>query len=126
MDEEETVKRLAWIALGLIAIALAACAPTPHVDTNVVPTLIAVTSPQTAGGTVVLQGRYFGDGQGGQASGSYVLVGADTNHTGGMKVTPTSWTPNRIEFPEPDNAGYGYVFVFVRGVPSNGLPANLP
>jgi len=120
------VKRLAWIALGLLAITLAACAPTAHVDTNVVPTLIAVTPPQTAGGTMVLQGRYFGDGKGGQAAGSYVLVGADMNHNGGVKIMPTSWTNDRIEFPEPTNAGFGYVFVYVHGVPSNGLPANLP
>ncbi|MEJ2667148.1 MAG: hypothetical protein P8Z81_08640 [Deinococcales bacterium] len=93
MDEEETVKRLAWIALGLLAVTLAACAPTTMVDTNVVPTLISVTPPQTAGGNVVLQGRYFGDGHGGQAGNSYVLVGADMNGNGGIKVTPTVWAP---------------------------------
>jgi hypothetical protein len=96
------------------------------VDTNVVPTLISVTPPQTAGGNVVLQGRYFGDGHGGQAGNSYVLVGADMNGNGGIKVTPTVWTPDRIEFPEPTNAGYGWVFVIVHGVRSGGLPANLP
>ncbi len=126
MNEEETVKRLAWIALGLLAITLAACAPTASVETNVIPTLISVTPPQASGGTVVLQGRYFGDGNGGEAAGSYVLVGADMNHDGGIKITPSSWSPNRIEFAEPTNGGYGFVFVFVKGVASNGLPANLP
>jgi len=126
VNEEETVKRLAWIALGLLAITLAACAPTTAVETNVTPTLISVTPPQSSGGTVVLQGRYFGDGHGGTAANSYVLVGANMNREGGMKVAPSSWTPNRIEFPEPQNAGYGFVFVVVNGQPSNGLPANFP
>jgi len=120
------VKRLAWIALGVLATLIAACAPTPQVGTNVVPTLIAVTPPQTAGGTVVLQGRYFGDSQSGQNANSYVLVGADMNGDGGMKVTPTSWSASRIEFTEPQSPGYGFVFVVANGVKSNGLPANLP
>jgi hypothetical protein len=126
VNEEETVKRLAWIALGLLAIALAACAPTASVETNVVPTLISVTPPQSSGGTVVLQGRYFGDGHGGSAPNSYVLVGANMNGDGGLKVKATSWTANRIEFAEPQNGGYGFVFVVVNGVQSNGLPANFP
>lgn len=126
MNEEETVKRLAWITLGLLAIVLAACAPTTTVETNVVPRLISVTLPQKPGGNVLLQGQYFGDGHGGKAANSYVLVGADMNHHGGVKIKPTSWGPSMITFPEPTNAGFGYVFVFVNGQPSNGLPANLP
>jgi len=40
-------------------------------------------------------------------------------------VDPSSWTPSRIEFSVPDGAGYGFVYVVVDGVRSNGLPANL-
>lgn len=120
------MKRLAWIPLGLLAIVLAACAPTPSVETNVVPTLVSVTVPQTSGGAVVLQGRYFGDGQNGGASNSYVIVGANMNGDGGMKITPNMWTPTRIEFATPQGAGSGFIFVVVGGVKSNGVPANLP
>jgi len=120
------VKRLAWLILGLVALALSACAPTVSVSDNVVPTLIAVSAPPAAGGTVVLQGRYFGDGFGGAADDSYVIVGADMSGNGGVQPAITSWTPTRIEFSAPDGAGSGFVFVVVAGVRSNGLPANLP
>src|SRR5690606_24383634 len=89
------VKRLAWITLGLAALALSACAPTSTVRNDVVPTLISVTVPQNAGGTVVLQGRYFGDGFGGAADNSYVLVGADMNGDNGVQAQVDSWTPTR-------------------------------
>jgi len=120
------VKRLAWLILGLVALALSACAPTVTVADNVVPSLIAISVPATAGGNVVLQGRYFGDGMGGAAENSYVIVGADMSGNGGMQPTVSSWTPTRIEFAAPEGAGSGFVFVVVAGVRSNGLPANLP
>lgn len=120
------MKRLAWITLGLAALVLSACAPTSAVRQDVVPTLVSVTVPQTAGGTVVLQGRYFGDGFGGEAENSYVIVGADMNGDNGVQAQASSWTPNRIELTAPERAGSGFVFVVVAGQRSNGLPANLP
>ncbi len=120
------MKRLAWLMFGLVALALSACAPQTTVKNDVVPTLFSVTVPANPGGTVVLQGRYFGDGFGGQADDSYVLVGADVNGDGGIMAEATTWSPNRIEFVSPDRAGSGFVFVVVNGVRSNGLPANLP
>ena len=120
------MKRLAWLILGLVALALSACAPTVSVSDNVVPSLIAISVPPAAGGNVVLQGRYFGDGFGGTAENSYVIVGADMSGNGGVQPTVTSWTPTRIEFLAPEGAGSGFVFVYVAGVRSNGLPANLP
>jgi len=119
------VKRLTWIILGLLAFGLAACAPTSIVSNNVVPTLVSATVP-AQGGTVVLQGRYFGDGQGGAAEDSYVLVGANMSGDGGIQAATSVWTPTRIEFSPPQGAGSGFVFVIVAGVRSNGLPINLP
>ncbi len=120
------MKRLAWIILGLAALALSACAPPSTVRTDVVPTLISVTVPQAAGGSVVLQGRYFGDGFGGAADDSYVLVGADMNGNNGVQAQVDSWSATRIEITVPERAGSGFVFVVVNGQRSNGLPANLP
>ena len=73
----------------------------------------------------MLQGRYFGDGRGGERENSYVLVGADANAQGGVRVEPTMWSPSRIEFTAPGGAGYGFVFVFVDGVRSTPLILNL-
>lgn len=120
------MKRLAWLILGLVAIAVSACAPATTVKNDVIPTLFSVTVPDSPGGTVVLQGRYFGDGFGGEADNSFILVGADVNGDGGIMAEATSWSPNRIEFVAPERAGSGFVFVVVDGVRSNGLPANLP
>lgn len=121
------MKRLAWIPLGLFLVfVMAACAPTPSVESNVLPTLISVTVPPSGNGPVVLQGRYFGDGQGGQAKNSYVIVGANINANGGMQVTPDLWTVSRIEFNVPDGAKSGFIYVVVGGVRSNGVPATLP
>lgn len=120
------MKRLAWIILGLAALMLSACAPTATVRNDVIPTLISVTVPQTSGGSVVLQGRYFGDGFGGAADDSYILVGADMNGDNGVIAEASSWSPTRIEFLAPERAGSGFVFVVVNGNRSNGLPANLP
>lgn len=115
----------AWM-LFLGVIALSACAPQSTIQQSVTPTLISVTVPQSGSGAVVLQGRYFGDGQGGEADDSYVIVGANIDGSGGVQVEPGVWTPNRIQFAVPANAGYGFVFVVVDGVHSNGLMADLP
>ena len=108
----------------LSLLILAACAPQTSVETNVQPTLFSATTPAEVGGELVLQGRYFGDGQAG--NNSYVVLGADINGGGGGRIKTTSWTPSRITLDVPKNVGYGFVFVFVDGVKSNGLPANLP
>lgn len=121
------MKRLALILSGLLALVLASCAPTTEVQNNVVPTLISVSVPQSGSGPVVLQGRYFGNGQAGvNDADSYVLVGADINGDNGTRVKPSSWSASRIEFTAPKGAGAGFVFVVVNGVVSNGIPANLP
>ncbi len=114
------------LALGAALLLLSACAPTIQVQHNVLPTLVSVSVPQDGSRAVVLQGRYFGDGQGGQAEDSYVLVGADIAGQGGLRVRATEWSASRIVFTAPSGAGRGYVFVVSRGVRSNGLPANLP
>lgn len=110
----------ALAALGL----LAACAPQTRVQTNVQPTLFSASAPGVVGGELVLQGRYFGDGRGGR--GSYVILGADINGEGGGQLRAASWSPSKITLQVPRNVGYGFVFVVVDGVKSNGLPANLP
>lgn len=118
---------LKYIAMVLSAVfLLSACAPKLQVQNNVLPTLISVTSPTSPDGMILLQGRYFGDGQSGQAEDSYVLVGADVFGTGGVAVRASSWSTNRIEVAVPKAAGSGFVFVFVRGNRSNGLPTTLP
>lgn len=123
--KEANVKRFALL-LSLCALYLGACSPAITVENQVLPTLYSVTVPDTRAETVVIQGRYFGDGFEGQASGSYVLLGADVQGDGGVRVRPTDWTPGRIEVGIPEGAGSGFVFVFVDGVRSNGLPASLP
>jgi hypothetical protein len=114
------VKRYVLVLTGLLALMLAACAPTSQVALNVVPTLISAR-PLGPSGEVVLQGRYFGGG----GEGSHVLVGADVLGEGGTMVTASSWSPNRIEFTAPAGTGPGFVFVVVNGIPSNGLPVDL-
>lgn len=115
------MKRTVLVLTGLIAILLAACAPTSLVATNVVPRLISA-SPPNADGEVLLQGRYFGGG----GEGSYVLVGANMNGEGGVEATVASWATTRITFDPPAQVGPGYVFVVVGGTLSNGLPLDLP
>lgn len=119
------MKRLAFVSLVLLTLGMVACAPTAAVSQNVIPTLISVTVP-SGSGNVVLQGRYFGDGLGGTGEDSYVLVGANMSGEGGVRVEASSWSANRIEFVAPAGAGSGFVFVFVNGISSNGLPVNLP
>lgn len=120
------MKRLSLYTLAVAALLLAACAPTVTVENNVLPTLISVTVPPSGTGNVLLQGRYFGDGYGGAGDDSYVIVGADISGAGGVRVEPASWSPTRIEFPIPEGAGSGFIYVVVDGVQSNGIPANLP
>jgi hypothetical protein len=119
--EEASVNRLALVA-GLFLLALSACAPQARVENNVVPTLVSTT---VKGDSVILQGRNFGDGQGGQSGGSYVVLGADYGGGGGVRAEVVSWSGNRIEVNVPPRAGYGYAFVYVDRVRSNGLPVNL-
>ncbi len=120
------MKRILGASLTLVLLFLAACAPQATIENNVQPTLFSATAPTTMGGELVLQGRYFGDGQGGKPKGSYVILGADINGDGGGRINPTSWSPSRITLTVPEGAGYGFVFVVVDGVKSNGLPTNLP
>ena len=114
------MKRTVLVLTGLIAILLAACAPTSLVATNVVPRLISA-SPPNADGEVLLQGRFFGGGEG-----SYVLVGANMDGEGGVEASVASWSTTRITVIPPAQVGPGYVFVVVAGTPSNGLPLDLP
>jgi hypothetical protein len=120
-SEEASVNRLALV-IGLFLLVLSACAPQPQVENNVVPTLVSAT---VKGDNVILQGRYFGDGQGGENAGSYVLLGANYSGAGGVRAEVLSWTAHRIEVRAPKGAGYGYAFVFVDRIRSNGLPVNL-
>jgi hypothetical protein len=114
------VKRVALLSILLAVSLLTACAPRAAVATNVVPTIISL---QIAPGTndVVLQGRYFGGGD----EGSYVLVGAKSDGTGGTPVATSSWEPTRIAFTAPSGTQASFVFVVVDDVTSNGMPANL-
>ena len=118
------MKRFAAIVFSLLFFT--ACTPQLAVENNVLPTLLSVTSPESRSDTILIQGRYFGDGKEGQASDSYVLLGADVFGNGGIAVRANTWSANRIEVAVPDEAGSGFVFVFVRGNRSNGLPTTLP
>lgn len=126
---EATLKRIWASCIGLVL--LSACQPstglTNRVANNVLPTLISATTPQNEGDALVLQGRYFGDGVAGENRNSYVILGARANGSGGFRVEPRpeDWAPNRIAMGVPDGVGYGYVFVVVDGVRSNGLPVNI-
>jgi hypothetical protein len=116
------VKR--FIALAFLLILIAACTPKITIENNVIPTIFSV-SPR-ADNTVLIQGRYLGDGTDGQAENSYVKVGADVNCSGGIAIRANRWTPSRIEITVPEGAGFGFVCVVVRGNQSNALSANLP
>jgi opacity protein-like surface antigen len=112
--------------LILLSFALlVACNPAADVTNNVLPTLVSITIDDVAG-QVTLQGRYFGDGFAGQSDNSFVIVGADIDGRGGARVEASSWDPSRIIFQAPQGAGFGFVFVVVDGVRSNGIPGNLP
>ena len=119
------MRRLAYV-FGVIGLLLAACTPSITIENQVLPSLYSVTVPETGEETLILQGRYFGDGFGGAAAESYVIVSADVQGDGGLRLNADSWSPSRIELGIPEGAGSGFVFVVVDGVRSNGLPANLP
>ncbi len=123
------MKRHLWISLLAAAtvVLLGACAPAP-VMSNVVPTLYSVQLPQDGGDTVTLQGRYFGSGPSGEElddADSYVVIGARSDCTGGVRVAPNDWSAGRISFDDPGGVGQGFVCVVADGATSNGLPANL-
>ena len=120
------MKRLGSIVLpALLALsALTACAPPATFENNVVPTLISVDPNGGDGDEVVLVGRYFGDGEGGAAADSYVVVGAYSDCTGGVRIRARTWSHDRITFTDP-GAGAGFVCVVSGGVSSNPLTANL-
>lgn len=118
------MKRLAW-SLLLVAGVLAACAPQATIVNDVVPTLISVQLPEDEGDPIRLDGRYFGDGQGGEAEDSHVVIGAGFDCTGGVEVPADSWTSRRITFRDPGGVGSGFVCVVVNGISSNALPLDL-
>ena len=120
------VKPLFIITCFCFVLFLTACAPSTELSTEIKPTLLSVTVPQTTEGSLVLQGRYFGDGQKGGSSDSYVVLGADINGKGGERVVPDVWSPSKVVINNIPDAGYGYIFVVVNGTASNSLPANLP
>lgn len=122
------MKRLWIVLISLLIMLISACDTPVQVQNNVLPTLVSVTAPLSLeeSDLVVLQGRYFGDGLTGEAENSYVRLGADIAGQGGVLVRALEWSPSRIVVRAPDGAGSGYAFVYVRGVRSNGLPANLP
>ncbi|MEM7738533.1 MAG: hypothetical protein AAF267_22380, partial [Deinococcota bacterium] len=125
------MKRI-WVFCVVLTVALlSACQPSAglsnQVANNVLPTLISTTTPQEEGDPLVLQGRYFGDGFAGEGRDSYVIIGAQADGSGGFRVNPRpeNWAPNRIVFGVPEGVGYGFVFVVVDGVRSNGLPVSI-
>lgn len=120
------MKRLALIALGLIAAVMTSCTPRPSVVTNVPVTLISASTPATKGGNIVLQGRYFGDGRTGGDTANHVILGANAEGSGGQSAQVVEWTPTRIVLVAPETGGNGWVFVVAGGIRSNGLPLNLP
>ncbi len=121
------VKHIFIITCFCFVLFLSACAPKAELSTEIKPTLLSVTVPQTADGDLVLQGRYFGDGQRGAGEESYVILGADISGKGGVRVVPDTWSPSKIVINNvPSDAGFGYAYVVVDGTASNSLPANLP
>ena len=119
------MKRLVWIpVVALALLSLAACAPSRSVVNSVVPTLVSVQLPE-GDGPIVLQGRYFGDGQSGAADDSYVVIGARSDCSGGVQVEADTWSPNRITFTDPGGVGYGFVCVVAANTVSNGLPLDI-
>jgi hypothetical protein len=111
-----------WISF-LATIALTACTPQVSIENNVIPQLY---SAKVNDDSVVLQGRYFGDGQGGLSENSYVVVAGDVNCENGLAVRASSWSPSNVEIKGiPQSAGYGFTCVVVDGIKSNALPINL-
>ena len=115
--------RLSWLsAAAAILLLVAACAPqAANVYNTVMPQIFSIRSQ---GDSLFIQGRYLGSGQGSIEAGNYVLIGANALAEGGMVYPAVSWTNSRIEVPVPAAQNLGHVFVYVDGVPSNGLPVN--
>ena len=113
-----------YALIVLFVLLIASCAPKITVENNVIPTIYSITPRDN--GTILIQGRYLGDGAGGQAEDSYVKLGTDVNCSEGQAVRANSWTPSRIEATVPAGTGFGFVCVIVHGVQSNALSANLP
>ena len=120
------MKHILIIAGFCFLLFVSACAPKAELSTEIKPTLLSITVPQTTDGALVLQGRYFGDGQRGAGVDSYVVLGADIDGKGGVRIAPDVWSPSKIIINKvPLEAGYGYAYVVVNGATSNALPANL-
>lgn len=120
------MKRLFILGFLVLTLALSACQPpATSVENNVFPMIIS-TTVQDEGETLLIQGRYFGNGVSGSDDDSYVILGADVTGEGGVLVRPSEWSPTRIVVQVPEGVGSGFVYVVVNGVKSTGLPANLP
>ena len=92
------MKRLALIAIGAVALLLSACAPTFDLTSQVPVQILSITTPAAKGGTVVVQGRNFGDGRTGGADANYGLFARTSDTTHGQRLTVNAWAPQRIEF----------------------------
>lgn len=120
------MKRLALIAIGAIALLLAACAPTFDLTSQVPVQIISITAPKAQGGVVTLQGRNFGDGRTGGPEANYVLFTRTADSHQGAHLAVTSWTPQRIEVTSPTEAGNGWLVVVANDVRSQAFPVSLP
>lgn len=109
------------LLLASIIMLAAACAPPAAVQQRVTPMVISV---KPADGQLHIQGRYFGSGAGGHEAGNYLVAGATAQGEGGFILSPTSWTSTHISAPLPTGVNPGFVFVFVDGHRSTGLPVN--
>jgi len=120
------VKRLALIAIGAAALLLSACAPTFDLTSQVPVQILSVTAPAAQGGTVVVQGRNFGDGRTGGEDANYVLFARTSDAMHGQRLTVSSWSPQRIEFASPAEAGNGWLTIVANDVRSEPFPVSLP
>ncbi|MFA5595797.1 MAG: IPT/TIG domain-containing protein [Trueperaceae bacterium] len=120
------MKRLALIAIGAVALLLSACAPTFDLTSQVPVQILSITTPAAKGGTVVVQGRNFGDGRTGGADANYVLFARTSDTTHGQRLTVNEWTPRRIAFTSPEEAGNGWITVVANDVASQAFPVSLP
>jgi hypothetical protein len=119
---KEAFMKYLWLSV-MVVLALTACTPQASIENNVIPQLISAKIKDD--GTVLLQGRYFGDGQAGASEASYVILGGDVNCENGVAVRAGTWSPSRVAVGIPNGAGYGFTCVVVDGVKSNALPINL-
>ncbi len=120
------MKRLALILTGALALLLGACAPTTDLSERIPVQVLSITVPQAQGDTVVLQGRNLGDGRSGGPEANYVLFSRKPDDTNGQRLEVISWTPQRIEFVSPQEAGNGWLTIVANDVPSAPLPISLP